>query len=172
MDQDSLKDIRVLTVDDERLIRDLVRDVLMSLGFRDITQLNSGRQAIDAVSTFSFDFIITDWRMKDLDGIDLIRYVRRSPQCRCPHVPIILLTGNTEAHYVLEARDAGVNEYMIKPFSAEQLVRRIRSIIEKPRSFVVTPTYSGPDRRRSNQPPPQGRDRRKRKPKPSGGRYG
>lgn len=155
-----LQDIKILVADDERMMQALVSDVLRHLGFKKITLANSGRQAIDLASRFPFDFIITDWRMGDMDGIDLIRFLRKSPDLPNHKVPIILLTGNTESHYVLTARDAGVNEYIIKPFTAEQLVKRIRAIIEKPRSFVQAPGYKGPDRRHRDAPWPKGKDRR------------
>lgn len=160
-----LQNIQVLIVDDEKMIQRLVYDVLAQLGFRQITVASSGRQAIKLVATKPFDFIISDWRMQDLDGIDLIEFVRKAPESQCPHVPVILLTGNTEAHYVLRARDAGVNEYLIKPFAAEQLVKRIRSIIERPRPFVEAKNYRGPDRRHRDAPPSDGNDRRKPRPK-------
>jgi DNA-binding response OmpR family regulator len=165
MASNRLQNIQVLIVDDEKTINRLVYDVLMELGFRFVTIANSGRKAIELVTKQPFDFIITDWRMGDLDGIDLIRFVRMSPESSNPRLPIILLTGNTEAHYVLTARDAGVNEYILKPFSAEQLVKRIRSIIERPRPFVEAPTYRGPERRYHDAPPPNGIDRRKKKSK-------
>jgi two-component system, chemotaxis family, chemotaxis protein CheY len=158
-----LKNIKVLIVDDEKLIQRLVYDVLVELGFRLITIASSGRQAIRLASAQAFDFIISDWRMGDLDGIDLIEYLRTSPDSPNPRIPIILLTGNTEAHYVLRARDAGVNEYLIKPFAADQLVRRIRAIIEKPKGFIEAPNYRGPDRRHREEEPPYGKDRRKKK---------
>ena len=161
-----LQNIQVLIVDDEKMIQRLVYDVLAQLGFRQITVASSGRQAIHLVATKPFDFVITDWRMQDLDGIDLVDFVRKSPESKCPHVPVILLTGNSEAHYVVRARDAGVNEYIIKPFAAEQLVKRIRAVIEKPRPFVVTKNYRGPDRRHQDLPPPDGKERRKQRHRP------
>lgn len=156
-----LQSISVLIADDEKMIQRLVYDVLTQLGFRKITVASSGRQAIEQLRQQSFDFVITDWRMKDMEGIDIIRFVRTSPDSPNPRMPIIMLTGNTEAHYVFTARDAGVNEYLIKPFTADQLVRRIRSIIEKPRSFVEAPGYKGPDRRHREVDPPDGNDRRR-----------
>jgi DNA-binding response OmpR family regulator len=155
--------IQVLIADDERMIQRLVYDVLTQLGFRNITVASSGRQAIEHLKRQPFDFVITDWRMKDMEGIDIIRFVRSSPESPNPRIPIIMLTGNTEAHYVFTARDAGVNEYLIKPFTAEQLVRRIRAIIEKPKAFVEAPAYKGPDRRHRAEDPPQGNDRRRSK---------
>lgn len=158
-----LEKLNVLIADDQKIVQRLVYDVLVKLGFRSITVASSGRQAIDYAAETKFDFIITDWRMGDLDGIDLIRFIRTSPKALNKRVPIILLTGNTEVDDVVEARDAGVNEYVIKPFSAEQLVKRIRAIILKPKSFVEAPEYSGPDRRFRKANPPSGKDRRGKK---------
>ena len=102
--------------------------------------------------------------MADGDGIEVVRFVRTAPQSPQQNIPILMLTGNTEAHYVLTARDTGANGYLIKPFSADQLVKRIRSIIELPRDFIISPTYCGPDRRHVNKPPPGGVERRKTPP--------
>lgn len=155
-----LANIQVLIVDDERLMLELVNEVLRKLGFQRITVAGSGREAIQQIMRNHFDFIITDWRMGDMDGIDILHFVRESPQSPYLRIPVILLTGNTEAKNVIEARDAGVTEYIIKPFSAKQLTKRIKSIIELPRSFVEAPTYHGPDRRWHDVVPPDGIDRR------------
>jgi len=161
MINNQLQKISVLIVDDEKLIQRLVYDVLIKLGFRSITVANSGRRAMELVTQQKFDFVITDWRMDDLDGIDFLNFVRTAPDSPCPRIPVILLTGNTDVGDVIRARDAGVNEYIIKPFSAEQLVKRIRAVIENPRSFVEAPNYRGPERRHRAEEPPDGADRRK-----------
>lgn len=160
MSVNQLGTFQVLIVDDERLINKLVGDVLQRLGFKDITVMNSGRKAIEMVRIQKFDFIISDWRMLDLDGIDLVRFIRMSPDCPHPTTPIIMLTGNTEAHYVKSALNAGINGYLIKPFSADQLVKRIRTVIEHPRPFILSPGYRGPDRRHTNKGAPNGIERR------------
>ncbi len=156
-----LPNLSILIVDDERLIQNLVYGVLSSLGFTNITVASSGRKALDKISTNKFDFIITDWRMEDLDGIDVVHHIRKSQKPPLCNTPIIMLTGNTEAHHVKTAISAGVNGYLIKPFSAEQLVKRIRTVIEDPRDFVMSRNFTGPDRRHVNQPPPEGTERRK-----------
>ena len=162
MDFSKLEKISVLIVDDETLIQRLVHDVLEDLGFRKIVIANSGRKAIELLKLHPFDFVITDWRMDDMEGIDLIKHIRKSPESPNPRIPVILLTGNTEAHYILTARDEGVNEYVIKPFTAEKLVKHIRNIIEHPRCFIDSPVYKGPDRRFHDAPVPGGQNRRKR----------
>lgn len=159
--QNRLEDLQLLLVDDEKQMSRLLSDVLGNLGFKDFTIANDGQAAIDFVKERTFDFIVTDWRMPNVEGIELVRFVRFNARCRCPHVPIIMLSGNTELRYICEARDAGVNEYVIKPFSASQLVRRIKSIIERPRCFVETMTYHGPNRRWHNTPIRYTDDRRK-----------
>lgn len=158
-----LGDIRILLVDDEKQILTLVSDVLSHLGFRDITKAMTGRMGMELVAKQKFDFIITDWRMPDAEGIDLVRFIRNDSKSLSPHVPVIMLSGNTEAHYILEARDAGVNEYVIKPFTAEQIVKRLRAIIERPRSYIEAPRYRGPNRRWHRVTSPHGAERRKNK---------
>jgi two-component system chemotaxis response regulator CheY len=161
----SLHAFNILIVDDELLIRNLVRGVLTSLGFTNVTEANSGRKALEQIASNKFDFIITDWRMDDLDGIDIVHHIRKSQTPPLCNTPIIMLTGNTEASYVKTAISAGINGYLIKPFSAEQLVKRIRAVIEAPRDFIISKNFTGPDRRHINQPPPEGMDRRKKRKK-------
>lgn len=161
MHNNPLAKLHVLIVDDEKTIQRLVHDVLVNLGFRDITTANNGRQALDLMAHQTFDFIISDWCMPDMEGIDMLRTLRSSPHA--PHftTPVIMLTGNTEAKYVMRAVREGVNGYLIKPFSAAQLVSRIRKIIEDPKSFVIAPTYRGPDRRHIDKGAPGGVEKRR-----------
>ena len=161
MPPSDLHNLNILVVDDERLIQNLVYGVLASLGFTNVSVVNSGRKALDQIAQKKFDFIITDWRMDDIDGIEVVHHVRKSQKPPLCNTPIIMLTGNSEAHYVKTAISAGVNGYLIKPFSAEQLVKRIRTVIEEPRDFVISKNFTGPDRRRFNQAPPEGAERRK-----------
>lgn len=161
MQKSQLSTFQILVADDEKQIQRLVYDVLASLGFRNISVANSGRRAIEFMDQYKFDFIITDWRMGDMDGIEIVNFARQASDSKHLTTPIIMLTGNTEPHYVIKARDAGANGYVLKPFSALQLVRRVRKIIEQPTPFVIAPKYHGPDRRHKNLPPPGGVERRK-----------
>ncbi len=94
--------------------------------------------------------------MEPLDGLDFVRLVRTAKDSANPYVPIIMLTGYTEYRRVVEARDAGVNEFLAKPISARALYQRFASIIDNPRSFIKTKNYFGPDRRRQNLSAPRG----------------
>ncbi|MGE3624347.1 MAG: response regulator, partial [Bdellovibrionales bacterium] len=127
-----LEDIQILAVDDEKLMLRLVFDVLAQQGFRHVTLATTGHQAIELVAERPFDLIITDLKMEGMDGLGVVRFVRQSLTSSCPRVPIIMLTATTEIKAVLEARDTGINEYLLKPFTAEQLMMRIRNIFEKP----------------------------------------
>jgi DNA-binding response OmpR family regulator len=161
MQKSQIATFNILIVDDDKPIQRLVYDVLASLGFKNIMAANNGRRAIELMEQHKFDFIITDWRMGDMDGIDIVRFARQDTDSKHLTTPIIMLTGNSEPNYVLTARDTGVNSYLIKPFSAEQLVKRIRTIIEQPVPFVLAPKYHGPDRRHKTLPPPDKIERRK-----------
>ena len=107
------------------------------------------------------DLIITDWEMSPLDGLDLIRMIRKANDSPNNFIPIILLTAHADAKRVMEARDAGVNEVVAKPISASALGKRIDASLNHPRSFVRTENYFGPDRRRQNLGPPQGKRERR-----------
>ncbi len=159
MTQQRLKKFAILIVDDDRLMLRLISDVLTRLGFGHVYKASSGAQALAMVDTTPVDFIICDWRMADMNGIEFTRKVRDAASIYTL-VPIIMLTGNAEEEHVRLARDAGVTEYLIKPFTVRELCRRIEEIIERPREFVLAPTYKGPSRRRHSAPPPDGVERR------------
>ena len=99
--------------------------------------------------------------MDPLDGLDFTRLGRTGKDSPNPFVPIIMLTGHTEMNRVMEAREPGVHEFLAKPISAKGLYTKVRSIIERPRPFIRTPQYFGPDRRRRQSTKYNGPERRK-----------
>ncbi|MER2519131.1 MAG: response regulator [Bdellovibrionales bacterium] len=146
-----LSKFNVLIVEDDQLMQKLVHDVLDRLGFKHIFRASNGHQAIQQIEAAPIDFIICDWRMPDMDGISLVKQLRdmNAPNCM---IPVIMLTGNAEPHHIEIARDVGVTEYLVKPFTVKELHRRINEIIEHPREFVLTENYKGPSRRRRVDP--------------------
>jgi len=156
----SLERLHFLVVDDNKHMRALVKSILYALGCKDVLEAGDGADAFRELRHYAADIIIADWNMQPLDGIDFVRLVRTGKDSPNPYVPIIMLTGHTELHRVQEARDAGVHEFLAKPISAKALYSRIRSIVERPRSFIRTRTYFGPDRRRK-QVEYKGKERRK-----------
>jgi DNA-binding response OmpR family regulator len=83
-----------------------------------------------------------------MSGLELVKLIRTSPDCPNPFVPVIMLTGHSQAEHVREARDAGATEFLAKPISAKGVLARMTLVIESPRSFVRTKEYFGPCRRR------------------------
>ncbi|MBM3548935.1 MAG: response regulator [Alphaproteobacteria bacterium] len=152
--------LAVLIVDDNQHMRSLVRTILESLGVSQIMEARDGAHALEKMSQTQVDLLVADWNMEPMDGLDLTRHLRTSPESPDQFVPVIMLSGHTERARVMQARDAGVTEFMAKPVSARSLYARIVSIIENPRPFVRTNDYFGPDRRRQMLPF-EGPDRRK-----------
>ena len=157
----NIERINFLVVDDNRHMRSLVKTILHALGSKNISEAEDGADAFREMRTFPADIIICDWNMEPLDGLDFVRLIRTGGDSPNPFVPVIMLTGHTEMNRVAEARDAGVNEFLAKPISAKALYSRIREVIQKPRPFVRTRMFFGPDRRRRQDPNYKGTERRK-----------
>jgi len=155
-----LKRINVLIADPDDKIRLLVKDVLLQAGFTNVTLANCGEVALEHIRTTDTDLLITDWRMSPVNGIQLIDYLRKDSSSPNPYIPIIMLTGKAELKDVAHARDSGVTEFLVKPFTAKALYERLVMVIENPRSFIISTDYKGPNRRRRTDIPPNGEDRR------------
>lgn len=140
--------ISVLIVDDSRNMRSLLRTLLSALGVENIYDAADGNEAFFKLRDYTIDVVLCDIMMEPLDGIAFALKVRRDRNSPDPFVPIIMVTGYTEQSRVIEARDVGVNEFLAKPISANDLAARIISCIDNPRPFVRSPSYFGPDRRR------------------------
>ncbi len=160
MDAYTFERLNFLVVDDTRYLRSLVRSVLRGLGARHIEEATDGADAYKRLGTNAADVIICNWQMSPMDGLEFVRLLRTGSDSPNPFIPVILLTARTEAKRVVEARDSGVTEFLVKPFSAHQLYARIRAIIEHPRPFVRVKSYVGPDRRRRQDADFKGRERR------------
>ncbi len=147
-----LSALRVLLVDDNKNMRAIVEAVLKSLGVRHMKHCRDGSEALDALRDFQADLAIVDFQMFPMDGVEFTRLVRQSPDSRNPYLPIIMCTGHAEEARVHEARDAGVTEFLVKPITAGSVISRVNAVIYKPRPFVRTEDYFGPDRRRRADP--------------------
>lgn len=143
-----LKSVRVLIVDDQDFIRSLLRHIMAVLGCSNITDAPDGETAWDIILGNPPDLLIVDWEMPNMSGIELVNKVRNDKASPDRFMPIIMVTAHTERPRILTARDAGVNEFVMKPVSAKTLFSRLNAVIEHPRRFVRTKDYFGPDRRR------------------------
>jgi two-component system chemotaxis response regulator CheY len=156
-----LSALRFLIVDDSAEMRGLLTHMLNSLGARLFLEANDASEALEMLKVNHVDVIFTDWKMEPVDGIVFTRLVRTAPDSQFQMTPIIMISGYTEMHHVSEARNAGVTEFLAKPVSAQALYRRIEEVILRPRQFVRTETFTGPDRHRRSSKTYTGPRRRK-----------
>lgn len=143
-----LDNVKVLIVDDMRPMLTLVQTILSSFGFTDIHLAENGKEGFKKYCEVKPDFVITDWLMDPVDGLALTDMIRKDPKSPNQFVPIIMMTGFSSRLRVMNARDQGITEFLVKPFTARDLYARVFQIIEKPRQFVSTEEFFGPDRRR------------------------
>ncbi|MBT5108579.1 MAG: response regulator [Rhodospirillaceae bacterium] len=143
--------LNVLLVEDDQSMRVLIRDMLFVFGIQNVATATDGSRAYAELRHFPADFVLTDWAMEPLDGIEFTKMVRTAADSPNPFVPIIMLTAHTQRSRIIEARDSGVTEFLAKPMTSNALYSRIVGIIETPRPFVRASSYFGPDRRRSIQ---------------------
>ena len=120
----------------------------------------SGERAYEIFQREKPDLIITDWLLEGMDGITLTDKIRTDPRSQNPYIPIIITTGYRSIPRVETARDTGITEYLVKPFTSKDLYARIVQTIEKPRKFVESGNFFGPDRRRRKNTDYQGGKKR------------
>jgi len=144
----NLENLRVLIVDDSKYMLQLIASILRSIGVGVLFETSEVEIALGEISIFQPDIIITEWRMKPISGLQFVKEIRGGNHGADQYVPIIVLTSDMERSLVIESRDVGVNEFLIKPISANILYARIGSILNKKREFVESKAYFGPDRRR------------------------
>ena len=138
----------------------IMKTLLNRMGFGNIYQASDGADALKIFKSTALDVILVDWEMPYLNGIDFVRMVRTSTDSPNPYIPIIMVSGYSELSRIVEARDAGVNEFIVKPISASLVYSRLATIIEKPRPYVHAKPFFGPCRRRKAMENFQGPDRR------------
>jgi two-component system, chemotaxis family, chemotaxis protein CheY len=152
--------LKVLVVDDNVHMRKLVVTILQAFGVIQIQEAEAGQRAWTVLREFNPDIVVLDWVMEGMSGLDLVQMIRSDPQSPNPFVPVIMLTGHTSLDHVMQARDAGVNEFIAKPVSVKTMMSRLVSVIESPRPFVRTNGYFGPCRRRRGAEEYRGPERR------------
>ena len=160
-----LKNIHILLADEDPCLSHVIIHNLRAMGFSRITYARSAAEVERALRASTVHVLITERHLQGLDGIELVKSIRSGERGDQRNLPIIMLTGHGEILDVTEARDAGISEFIIKPFSAKILYSRIEQIVDKPRSFLVSRTYTGPDRRRKGMPPAGEADRRTLQPR-------
>ena len=118
---------RFLVVDDFAPMREIIRKVLQEMGYEHIQEANDGAAAFPLLLAQQFDLLITDWNMPKLPGIELLRAVRAEPKLAA--LPVLMVTAEVKREQIIAATQAGVNGYIIKPFTAQALAAKVQKIL-------------------------------------------
>lgn len=123
------KDMKILIVDDFSTMRRIIKNLLRDLGFTNTQEADDGLTALPMLENGNFDFLVTDWNMPGMMGIDLLRAVRASG--KLASLPVLMVTAEAKKEQIVEAAQAGVNGYVVKPFTAATLKEKIERIFER-----------------------------------------
>ena len=119
--------MKFLVVDDFSTMRRIIKNLLHDLGYPNVTEADDGKTALPMLQAGSFDFLISDWNMPGMSGLDLIKAVRSD--AKLAKMPVLMLTAEAKREQIIEAAQAGVNGYVIKPFTAETLKEKLDKIL-------------------------------------------
>jgi two-component system chemotaxis response regulator CheY len=123
------KDIKILVVDDFSTMRRIIKNLLRDLGFNNVVEADDGKTALPILQQGGVQFLVTDWNMPGMTGIDLVRAVRADP--KLAGTPILMVTAEAKREQIIAAAQAGVNGYVIKPFTAAVLKEKIDKIFQR-----------------------------------------
>ncbi len=124
----SKPNLKFLVVDDFSTMRRIVRNLLKELGFTNVEEAEDGVDALEKLRAASFDFVISDWNMPNMTGIDLLRQVRGDASLR--HLPLLMITAEAKKENIIEAAQAGASGYIVKPFTAATLDEKLNKIFQ------------------------------------------
>lgn len=147
-----LKRMKVLVVDPNAYMRGVVADSLRRLTVTNINATASSMEAFTVGRTFKPDIIFVDWDAGRMSGLEFTREVRRNTTGMSRETPIILLAGVIDHDQLMSARQAGINEFLLKPVSAAGVLSRVEEVVLRPRKFIDSRNYVGPCRRRKEDP--------------------
>lgn len=153
--------LSVLIVEDTEPLRRLIVTALEALGAGRVYSAHDGEDALALLKKYAPDIALIDWHLPGMTGLELVEKIRKSYDVPDRMIPIIMMTGYSSAEKIAQARDAGVTEYLAKPFEADALIKRVHHVIQTPRDFIDCETYFGPDRRRTKNIEYRGPYRRK-----------
>lgn len=123
------KDMKILIVDDFSTMRRIIKNLLRDLGFNNTSEADDGKSALPILKKVDFDFLITDWNMPDMNGLDLLKTVRQDEQLS--KLPVLMVTAERKRENIVEAAQAGVNGYIVKPFTAATLREKMDIIFQR-----------------------------------------
>ncbi len=120
------RNIKILVVDDAPMIRRILKNLLKEMGFTNIDEAEDGMVALQKLRSQKYDFVITDWNMPNLTGIELVQEIRKDPNLK--HLPIMMVTAEAKKENIILALKSGVNNYIVKPFTPENVKAKIEAI--------------------------------------------
>lgn len=123
------KNMKILIVDDFSTMRRIIKNLLRDLGFTNTAEADDGATALPMLQSGNFDFLVTDWNMPIMNGLDLLREVRADDKLK--HLPVLMVTAEAKRDQIITAAQAGVNGYVVKPFTADTLKDKIEKIFER-----------------------------------------
>lgn len=123
--------MRILVVDDFSTMRRIIKNILREIGYHNVEEAEDGAKALEKLKLGGFDFVVTDWNMPNMPGIELLKEIRKDPELKA--MPVLMVTAESQKDNVVQAVEAGVNNYIVKPFTATALKERIDLIIERAR---------------------------------------
>ncbi len=121
--------MKILVVDDFSTMRRIIKNLLKDLGFTNIQEADDGNTALPMLVQGDFDFVVTDWNMPGMQGIDLLRAIRADDKLK--HLPVLMVTAEAKKEQIVAAAQAGVNGYVVKPFTAATLKEKLDKIFER-----------------------------------------
>ena len=120
--------LRILVVDDFSTMRRIVRQLLKELGYNNIEEAEDGALALSKLKSEPFDFVVSDWNMPNMPGIDLLRAIRADEKLK--HLPVLMITAEARKENIIEAAQAGASGYIVKPFTAATLDEKLKKIFK------------------------------------------
>lgn len=123
------KNMKFLVVDDFSTMRRIVRNLLKELGFNNVDEAEDGVVALQKLQNGDFEFVVSDWNMPNMTGIDLLRNIRADAKLK--HLPVLMITAEAKKENIIEAAQAGAHGYIVKPFTAATLEEKLNKIFEK-----------------------------------------
>lgn len=122
------KDLRFLVVDDYSTMRRIVKNLLHDLGYPNVAEADDGKTALPMLQGGGYDFVVTDWNMPGMPGLDLLKAIRTDGKLK--EMPVLMVTAEAKREQIVEAAQAGVSGYVIKPFTAETLKQKLDKILD------------------------------------------
>lgn len=123
------KAIKILVVDDFPTMRRIIRNLLKDLGFENVDEAEDGAQGLEKLRNSSFDLVVSDWNMPNMDGLEMLQAIREDPGLS--KLPVLMVTAEAKKENIIAAAQAGANGYVVKPFTAATLEEKLNKIFEQ-----------------------------------------